>query len=428
MSLTTSTYFVLLISLYSSMICATPAKNTGYVTFRLDDLQDYWLTTVQQDIMNVFKNRSLPFTGCVIANSFGTDPSIVDYVKAAVLDPSWDFLVVNHGWNHEYFSTFNLSMQITMMKESINKTIADLDNTISKIDVFVPPFNDFNADTLTAMKEAGFSIISAMVDTDTYAIPGPDSLGLTHWPIDASTTDLSDVYVVTPEVTFAQIQAQMATYGYSSVMMHMPEFSMNGDDVTNTTMISELIRLIGMVEAAGYKFTTFTGLSDIWNGASTTGAASPITTHAASPVSTGVFIPATSSSITTAAMPSMTTGNSDATTGIFIEASTTRQPAFTNGDSPKPMTTDSAPIAPMTTDSAPISPMTTDSAPIVPMTTGDIDMTTSAPDSSTTGSAESASSTGINNDESSQSEIHSSSGSKIQAMFAIFFFAASLIL
>jgi len=420
--LLTSTIFVLFISLYSSLSYATPAKNTGYVAFRLDDLQDYWLTGVQQDIMNVFKNRSLPFTGCVISNSFGTDPAIVNYVKSAVQDSAWDFEVVNHGWNHEYFSTFNLSMQTTMMKESINKTIADLDKLISKIDVFVPPFNDFNADTLTAMKEAGFSIISAMVDTDTYPIPGPDTLGITHWPIDASTTDLSDVYVVTPEVTFAQIQAQMATYGYSTVMMHMPEFSMGGDDITNTTMISELIRLLGMVEAAGYKFTTISGMSNVWNGnaapsttgsapKSTTGSVAPITTGNVAPITTGVASPATTGIF----IPMTTAAATPITSGDF---STTRKPAVTQGDSPKPMTTGAAPVpAPV-----PVPPMTT--SQVSPMTSGAID-------SSTTGQPvdTSASSAGVNNNENSVEEVFPSSGSKIQsAVVAIFLIAITLVL
>jgi hypothetical protein len=59
-----------------------PGKNCSCVAFRLDDIQDFFVTTAQLSIISLFKELQMPLTAGVIANYFGNDPDIVTYIQA----------------------------------------------------------------------------------------------------------------------------------------------------------------------------------------------------------------------------------------------------------------------------------------------------------------------------------------------------------
>lgn len=51
------------------------------VAFRLDDIQDYWISTSQQAVMGLFQQQNLPLTIGIIGNYFGADASMVNFVQ-----------------------------------------------------------------------------------------------------------------------------------------------------------------------------------------------------------------------------------------------------------------------------------------------------------------------------------------------------------
>lgn len=135
----------------------------------MDDIQDYYLTTPSKAILDMFKEFNFPITVGIIGNKFGADASIVNYFyNNLVYLPSWELEIASHGFNHEDFSTMTLAQQVTAMNGSINLIRTVL--PISPIKTFIPPFNSFNQDTITASKQTGFTYFSAQIETD-YTTP-----------------------------------------------------------------------------------------------------------------------------------------------------------------------------------------------------------------------------------------------------------------
>jgi peptidoglycan/xylan/chitin deacetylase (PgdA/CDA1 family) len=347
------------------------SPNCNCVVFRLDDIQDYWITGSQMAVMDVFKTENLPISVGIIANYFGEDATIVDYITTSLQVPGYDFEVANHGYNHEYFSTFTLAEQIQLLQEGFSKTISQLTPHITSISTFIAPYNDFNADTITALNQLGVQVMSSQVDLD----PAPytyTASSFYHWPINAATSNVSiDDYMIgiPGAITFAQIQLQIQTYGFAAVMMHPQEFSIldaNFDptDVVDQNMVSQLQSLVQMVKNAGIKFTTFRELKNQFGN---------------SPAVTTSSVPA----LTTLNPPPVTTSHvSPITTGAAPSALTTSHSALTT--SPRPLTT-----SPITTG-APSALTTSHSALTTsprPLTTSHVSPITTGAASSTTGSS-----------------------------------------
>jgi hypothetical protein len=150
----------------STSTTGTPVnlKNCSCVVFRLDDIQDYWLNTVQTTIMDTFRNRSLPLTIGVIANYFGTDSVVVNNINKGLNDTKWSLEVADHGWNHEDFTTLAYAQQLSLLQQASLKIKSVLPNATLKS--FIPPYNTFNNNTITALKTAGYSYMSSEMGED----------------------------------------------------------------------------------------------------------------------------------------------------------------------------------------------------------------------------------------------------------------------
>ena len=67
------------------------------IGYRLDDIQDYWLTSCQKAVMDVFRSRNVPLTVGIIANGYGQDVSMVNYLNDSIFKfPSWELEIADH--------------------------------------------------------------------------------------------------------------------------------------------------------------------------------------------------------------------------------------------------------------------------------------------------------------------------------------------
>jgi len=325
---------------------------TGRVVFRLDDIQDYWIVNAQQAVIDVFKTAQLPMTVGVIANYFGEDETIVDYIKECLQTPGFDIEIANHGYNHEDFPTFTLAQQQTLLSESVTKTVGILSPLISDITTFIPPFDDFNLDTITALENTGFTAFSSDIsfygydDSGDYnpegarAYPGSNA-NFKEYPAGTGTNDLYDQYVISVEDTMAGIRAQIASVGFSVVMMHFNWYCDENGNL-NQTVLSMLQQVVQECQTAGYSFGTIGGLTEYLYGgsssSSTTGkVATPLTTGKATPITTGKVASLTTghaASMTTGKGASLTTGRvASLTTGHAAPLTTGKVPSSTTGAS-----------------------------------------------------------------------------------------------
>jgi len=206
------------------------------VAFRLDDIQDYWLDDVQIEIMSKFEEKSIPLTIGIIGNQIGEDQKILNILKKIRFDVN-NFEVANHGWKHEDFSIISLEQQSVLIKLT-NDKVFDIIGTVPT--VFIPPFNQFNENTLIAIKQNGITHLSSSIikgdfppfllkDSEMYRFPETATTGKFNNEINLFVGE-------NPDITFSNIESSLEKYGFAVITMHPQEFSI----IKNETYVNQI--------------------------------------------------------------------------------------------------------------------------------------------------------------------------------------------
>ena len=232
-------------------------QSCNCVAFRLDDVQGYWLNNAQIAIMDEFQKQDIPLTIGIIGGEkfqFGTDPKITNYVRDLISVEKPMIKIANHGWNHEDFTTYDKNMQSDLLKKSNDRLSEILGETPR---TFIPPFNEFDDNTVLALHENQFTHFSPSLITSSPPYKLENS-SLYSFPETASTGEIGKSGLfegVRPEKTFEGIHIGSNTFGFAVVMMHPQEFSMieNGTytNVVNSTQIKKLESLVNKIHDVG---------------------------------------------------------------------------------------------------------------------------------------------------------------------------------
>jgi peptidoglycan/xylan/chitin deacetylase (PgdA/CDA1 family) len=241
------------------LICILPVgilKNTSGnrlpppVVIRLDDIQDYAFKDAQLFLLEHSMTDNVPLSLAVIAGMFGEDGEIVEKARLAV---SMGSEVTSHGWLHEDFTAFSGEEQAELLLKS-KQRIQEIFNV--ETTVFVPPMFKFSGDTLRAMKEDGYTVISTFAQN---LGPGPidDLLSL------PGTVQLADLVgevwnVKSVALLKEEIADSIDMYGFAVVITHPQEFLTDGKlDPSKTAIYEELVKEI----RDNYTLETMTQLS-----------------------------------------------------------------------------------------------------------------------------------------------------------------------
>jgi peptidoglycan/xylan/chitin deacetylase (PgdA/CDA1 family) len=226
------------------------------VAIRLDDVQDYFLTSSQEAVINTIQSANAPLTVGVIANYFGNDTNIVKFIRNS---ESPNLEIANHGWNHEDFTKLSRGEQMILIHASSAK-ISELLGV--KPVTFIPPFNALNNDTAYAARDAGIKYISANTTTAPQPFATQSQSGIIQVP--GTSRDDYDNGVWFPfshAKAMDQIDRSIKAYGFAVVVLHPQEFAVK--DASNKfknevdqTQISELRLLLEQLHDNGYKLVT----------------------------------------------------------------------------------------------------------------------------------------------------------------------------
>jgi peptidoglycan/xylan/chitin deacetylase (PgdA/CDA1 family) len=164
--------------------------------------------------------------------------------------------VAVHGWKHEDLAKLSFRDQVALLSESRTriKEILDFDTR-----VLVPPMFSFSEDTVAAMYEEGYNIISAFAD-----LPEPGSISkVISLP---ATVELSDYSNGTWNMkSFDSVKAEVSRsiqkYGYAVIVTHPQEFTVDGKLNPVTT---ELYRALLRTLKENYSFKTLERLGENW--------------------------------------------------------------------------------------------------------------------------------------------------------------------
>ena len=242
------------------------------IVFRLDDVQESFLSDVQTKIIDEFQKKNASLTIGVIGYDFHIDTKLTSHLKDNLAPGHATIEVANHGWKHENFASLSLSQQVSL----INKTNQELLKTFGKKpSVFITPYNMYDNDTLKALKQTKMKLISSgiwqedkFVTAKGKIVENKDSLGLYHIP---SMTDFqivigSEAYWINiPEdKIIASIDSHISKYGYDVVLLHPQNFAqfVEGQyvDKTDNTYLNELSNLIDYAKSKHIKIMTLSNI------------------------------------------------------------------------------------------------------------------------------------------------------------------------
>jgi 3D (Asp-Asp-Asp) domain-containing protein/peptidoglycan/xylan/chitin deacetylase (PgdA/CDA1 family) len=227
----------------------TTTSNCNCVVFRLDDIQDYWITSGQLAAMNQFTSRNQSLTLGIIMSIIGNDSSIVNKVKEGTNNGLFELAV--HGWNHTEYAKLSEEEQRKTMYDANRKMSALFGNSS---EIFIPPLDSFNNDTINAMEQVGMKILNGNESSiDELELKGNnDSQALSSLPTQSrnisyiipSTIAFKDYYggqyiQNSVQDIFNNVTQSISTYGYAVVVVHPQDFMKIDANGTTTDELDE---------------------------------------------------------------------------------------------------------------------------------------------------------------------------------------------
>ncbi len=228
-------------------------KNCNCVAFRLDDVQDFWLSKPQIRLINYFQDNEIPLTLGLIGSLIGDDPNLVNLIKEKLSPGNAPLELANHSWTNQRLTDKTKQEQ----SEAIQKTNDRILEIFGKKPTtFIPPGNLFNDETIQVIKENSITHLSAST-LNGQKISPLSGLSFYHLPKTAETghygTGDTHFVGVSSEQTFTDIQESIRDNGYAIVMMHPQEFSIWRDGANqnedNEEQFEELEKLIAKINS-----------------------------------------------------------------------------------------------------------------------------------------------------------------------------------
>ena len=208
------------------------------VVIRIDDIQDWWARDEQMLLIEYNIARGVPMTLGVIPDLFGQDNELVETVAFAVEQGSE---IADHGWGHVVFPDFQLDEQARKMllgKEKLREVLG------VEVSTFIPPLYRFNSDTLLAMRDVGYTVISSHVHL---LAPGSTPEEVVSIPATVEFSYFVDGTWLPKslDTLLVEILRSVRLYGYACIVTHPQEFVENGEFSpdrweTYTALISHL--------------------------------------------------------------------------------------------------------------------------------------------------------------------------------------------
>ena len=222
-----------------------PSERT--IIFRLDDIQDYVWRDIAINITDDILKRNMSITLGVIPESIGKDNKLKKYLLDKVRNPRIE--IVQHGLRHSYFEFRNISENDAYNSiDSGRKKIVD---TLGIYPItFIPPNNEYNQNTTTALSELGFKIVSAKEGE--YKSEGNLSfIGLTKQTKEKEYDNLSSIDYIKNgcDISFGKNNLCV-------INVHPQDYA-NKDGSINNDLYIEFIKLLDELEKMNVKFNNF---------------------------------------------------------------------------------------------------------------------------------------------------------------------------
>jgi len=236
------------------------------VVFRLDDVNSDFLTKIQVSLMDQFisQNQSISL-GLIMHRIVSTSP-VVEKIKEGKQKGLFELDL--HGWDHVDYSQLSKEEQLGTLQQASDKM-----NTIfgQRSQVFIPPYNKFNGDTIGVLQSVGVRIFSSdtSADKNPYFVAnglneGRSDVTLYHLPAMTSFKDDNGngTWIKVPIQTILNdVDDSVNRYGYAVVLLHPQNFAKMENNVFVDTVdeneIKDLSLLMYQMKSEHLRITTF---------------------------------------------------------------------------------------------------------------------------------------------------------------------------
>jgi peptidoglycan/xylan/chitin deacetylase (PgdA/CDA1 family) len=261
--LTSILIIAILLSASTTPALARTMQPSGYVIYRIDDIQSGWLPNVQNQLLSKFITSNTKASLAVIPNEMNNQGLVFTKIKKGI-DYNL-FEIAAHGWNHVNYSKLDLGSQYTTIAKSKQKLQQMFDISLK---VFVPPFNTFDKNTLQSLVMLGFNVISA----DEKSIPKvtinkiheqTDTANIYRIPETIEYMDYNNgKWVRTPSDTIInKVTSDIKKYGFAVITLHPQNFAMMKKgvfvDKLNQKELNSLGTLMNTIKQQNYKSIVF---------------------------------------------------------------------------------------------------------------------------------------------------------------------------
>lgn len=205
-------------------------SNCNCVAFKIDNVQDFWLNDVQNNLINTFSENKVPVTVSVLGKFFGSDPKTVDFLKQQIQDKKIDVAI--RGWELLDHSLYGTEEQSSSIEQTNNQIIKKLG---VRSEIFSPPFGKFNNNTTNALKQNNIAYVTTMIATDTLNLKSNPF----HIPETSYLPNLLDddpfLQGTVVEKMLIKIKDQQEKYGYALISTQPSDFAIRDGEFKNQT-------------------------------------------------------------------------------------------------------------------------------------------------------------------------------------------------
>ena len=239
-------------------VIESPDETCNCVAFRLDNIQDYYLTDIQMELIDLFLTKNAPLTIGVIGNNIGSDTELVDFLKENISEHDELISVGNHGDTFD-ITSLNEEEQIALIKNSNENVLRSLGKDPS---VFIPSFGTYNESTLSALASEGVNYVSSVSSSDLPPYSFKDE-SVFRFPTTASSGYIEQGkawYGIPANQTMSDVIFSIRDYGFAVVLLHPRDYANNDgwafEDELNVPQYFELNDLINEVTDYGLKIVS----------------------------------------------------------------------------------------------------------------------------------------------------------------------------
>lgn len=322
-----SCFTVVSLAWLSSSVVALPT-----VSFRLDDVQAWWCEEIVKDVVDEFLAQGVPINLGLIGNGgspLSSGGNIGTYLAGWATNPMIE--MTSHSHTHVSYAANTLAFQMNDLKDGNDEM--ELVTGVRPT-TFIPPLNEWNADTATAMISENMDIMSPSCVWNTGGVPlyCPAGADVVAPDIEHNGVDMLPAGAVLGDADYwtdfsrpadsalaiEWIERQIANQGFSVVMLHPVEFATSNACTTLNSKFTQL-REVFAYGAGKWEFMTYGNQRNAVKGgagATDSPTAVPTDTPTSNPSRVPTSIPSSAPSpaptnrvVTPAPTPSLTTIN-----------------------------------------------------------------------------------------------------------------------